>query len=87
MLLIFNMIAMVIHIVKHFQQKNTFIDIIEESKKASSWKIKIIFGVVFEYVGDHQKVEMEIFNYSINEKTSMLKNDLMHLLMISLNHS
>ena len=42
--------------------------------------------MVFEYVGDNQKVEMEIFNYSIDEKTSMLKNDLMHLLMISLNH-
>ena len=83
---------MAIHIVKHFQLKNIskkwkhFIDIIEESKTASSWKIKIIFGVVFEYVGDNQKVEMEIFNYSIDEKTSMLKNDLMHLLMISLNH-
>lgn len=42
---------------------------IEELKSTrSSWKIKPVVGVIFEYDNDDKKIEMEIFIRSINEK-------------------
>ena len=47
---------------EYFQEINThFIDIREELKSTrSSWKMKVIVGIVFEYDGNYKK---EIFIY------------------------
>ena len=48
---------------------------IEELKSTrSSWKIKPVVGVIFEYDNDDKKIEMEIFIRSFNEK-KMVKTD------------
>ena len=55
---------------EYFKERKThFIDVIWEFKSTdSSWKIKSIVGVVFEYGRDYKKVVTEIFVHSINEK-------------------
>ena len=49
---------------------------IEELKNTRSlWKMKLIFGVVFQYNNDDEKVDIEIFIHSINDQTIMLETD------------
>ena len=53
-----------------------FIDIIEELKNArSSWKMKVIAGIVLKYDNDDKKVDTKIFIHSINDQTIMLQID------------
>ena len=58
---------------EYFQEINThFIDIRAELKSTrSSWKMKVIVGIVFEYDGNYKKVETEIFIYSLHEKKQL----------------
>ena len=57
------------------EMKTQFIEIIEELKSArSSWKIKPVVGVIFEYGNDDKKIKTEIFIHSINGKKRNAKN-------------
>ena len=56
------------------EMKTQFIEELKSTR--SSWKIKPVVGVIFEYDNDDKKIEMEIFIRSINEKKKkMVKTD------------
>ena len=56
--------------------KIRFIDITAELKNTrSSWKMKVIAGIVLEYDNDDKKVDTKIFIHSINDQTIMLQID------------
>ena len=40
-------------------------------RRRSSWKMKLIVGVVFEYDNDDNKIETEIFIQNFNKKINI----------------
>ena len=76
------MIVMVIHILKALcveeylkEMKAQSIDIIEELKSTrSSWKMKLIVGVILQYDDDDKNFETKLFIHNINKKHNYTKN-------------
>ena len=55
--------------------KTHFTDIFEELKnKISSWKVKLILGLLLEYDDEDKKFETEIFIHNFHEQTIMLQS-------------
>ena len=89
MVLIFSMIVVEIHGLKHFlveeylpEMKTHIIHIIKELKSTRfSWKMKLRVGAAFEYDNDDKRIEGAIFTHCNNEKPVIM----MHSFMISSN--
>lgn len=89
MVLIFSMIVVEIHGLKHFfleeyltEMETHIIHITKELKSTRfSWKMKLRVGAAFEYDNDDKRIEGAIFTHCNNEKPVIM----MHLFMIPSN--